>query len=310
MKTLRKFTLTLGLLLALCSPKVYAQSSDKLTTDELKQVDFSKPISSTQTADRKFTLVFVDTQKRSIIKTFDIRQNNPFATMGKKTSDLNYDVYEFESKKLKDVFPNFNYEHYVNKEELSDTISINKFSVAYKVRFSSNKQFAVVSYTASITPLACRSIIVVFDSNGIEITRYSVDLGIQEMEVTNDGKFLVVSYEWRAPDYGFLIKSGIKIISINNNILIVDKEINNLSGLFCINDMVIAGTHNYFDKNGIRVKKRYFFDLGKNKIYIRELNVDCIGGAEIDAKGIIMHCLNGDSYTLSFQTDFEVEDLK
>lgn len=310
MKTLRKFTLALGLLLALCSPKVYAQSSDKLTTDELKQVDFSKPISSTQTADRKFTLVFVDTQKRSIIKTFDIRQNNPFAKMGKKTNDPNYDVYEFESKKLKDVFPNFSYEHYVNKDKLNESVSISKVNVGYWLGFSENKQYAAVSYTVASEIGVCRTLIMVFNRTGLEISRFTVDLAIKDIGLTNNGEYTAILYEWKEIDNGYVINGGIKIIKNKGNEVIYDKEIANLTGISNYNNIFYTGIHPYNSKEGLWVIKNWYFDFENKKVYSRELDVDCVGKAELVDDGIVMRCINGMSYKLSFLSDFEAEDLR
>lgn len=308
MKALNIFTLALGLLLALSSPTVYAQSSDKLTADELKQVDFSKPISSTQTADRKYTLVFVDTQKRSIIKTFDIRQNNPFAQMGKKTNDPNYDVYEFEKKMLKDVFPNFNNEHYVNKDKLKETIS--SVNVGYWLGFSENKQFVAVSYTVASDIGVCRTLIIVFDSKGLEISRFSVDLAIKDIGLTNNGEYTAILYEWQEIDNGYLINGGIKIIKNKGNEVIYDKEIADLTGVSNFNNIIFTGNHPYYSENRTRVIKQWYFDFEKQKVFSKELDVDCFGKAEHVEDGLVMRCINGMSYKLSFSSDFEVEDLR
>lgn len=309
MKKIITTALSLALFTILGITSSFAQEVE-LTPEELKQVDFSKPISSTQTNERKYTLVFVDTLKRSIIKTFDIRQNNPFAKMGKKTNDPYYDVYEFESRKLKDVFPNLNYEHYVYKEKLIDTISISKVNVGYWLRFSENNQFVAVSYTVASEIGVCRSLIMVFDKTGLEISRFTVDLAIKDIGLTNNGEYTAILYEWKEIDNGYLINGGIKIIKNKGNKVIYDKEIADLTGVSNFNNIIFTGNHPYYSENKARVIKQWYFDFEKQKVFSKELEIDCFGRAELVKDGLVMRCINGMSYKLSFLSDFEVEDLR
>jgi len=62
------------------------QFKSRLTRQEHGQFDSNMPINFTSSEDGKYALVFSDKVKDQIIKTIDIREQNPFSNIGLKTS--------------------------------------------------------------------------------------------------------------------------------------------------------------------------------------------------------------------------------
>lgn len=162
--------------------QVYTQESiesykTRLTEQELRQVDFTWPINITSGEDRKYTLIFSDADKGQIIKTFDIRENNPFAELGSKTDNQYADVFSVEKKTLGELFTGIYLNPSIYKSMIDETMKVTGFYVDYGAKFSNNRQFAFVTYSAVPIPGEFnRTSFLFFDSTGVEISRHTLDV--------------------------------------------------------------------------------------------------------------------------------------
>lgn len=285
---------------------------NRLTADELRQVDFARPINITSGEDRKYTLIFSDADKGQVIKTFDIRENNPFAELGTKTDNQHVDVFSIESKTLGELFPDIYLNPSIYKSMINDTVKIEGFYVDYGAKFSNNRQFAFVSYSAVPIPGEFnRTAFLFFDSTGVEISRHSLDVPTGQTIITDDGKYFAIATGWTSDyDYQTFIDYGFAIFCVKTANILLYKEFNAISGVGNVKNFIIAGSHPYYNSTGERVAFNYIVDLENRKIYSRELDADCIGFSEIVSDGLIMNCLNGVTYELKFGEDFGEEDLK
>jgi hypothetical protein len=285
------------------------QYKSRLTRQEHGQFNSNKPINFTSSEDGKYTLVFSDKAKDQIIKTIDIREQNPFSDIGLKTSGQYYDIISFQNRKFEEVFPNFNFASWVRYNRLYDTIEINQVTVSYGYGDSNNGQYAAVAYFLGNEVVGiCRTLLVVFDSTGIELNRLTVDVGANQISITDDGKYLILSYGAYEEDQ-IVLNKGIIILNIYENSLVVNREIDNLSGVSTYKNFLKAAT-DISEREGKRVIKWYFFMIETSTIYSKELDIDCLGKAEITSYGVIMNCLNGSTYKLTFVNDFTMEDLR
>lgn len=302
--------ITIQILLALLFVYGKQTQAQELSATELKQIDFSKPISFVRGDSNDSYIVFSNPQTKSILKKYDIRANNPFKSIGKKTDDPYYDIYELENKRFSDIFPNFNFEPYYHKERLSDTMKVDQVSVRYNSGFSNNGRYAAASYSLKTVLDVGRTLFIVFDSTGVEISRFNLDVIPNVIDLTDNGKYLSLFYDgWSMYFHESIKTSGVMIVSIDDSKVIVKKEIQNLSGIGKNEYLIFAGTKGYYNNNGAFVKKRWYFDLARRKVYSRELDMDCLGKSILVEDGIIMNCLDGTSYKLTFLEDFTVEDL-
>jgi len=286
------------------------QYKSRLTRQEHGQFNSNKPINFTLSEDGKRTLVFSDKEKDQIIKTIDIREQNPFSDIGLKISGRYNDVFTFGKKRLGMVFPYFNFGPWIRANQFSDSIEINQVIVNYNYGDSNNGQYAAVSYSLWSDYVGiCRTLFVVYDSIGAELNRLSVDVNVNQISITDDGRYLILSYGAYEEDE-IALNKGIIILSIHENSLVVNKEIENLAGVSTFKNFIISGTHNYYSNAKEEVVEWSFYDLDKRIILIRELDVDCLGRAIITETGILMNCIDGTSYFLTFSNDFMVEDIR
>jgi len=286
------------------------QYKSRLTPQERGVFNSIKPINFTSREDGKRTVVFSDKEKDQIIKTIDIREQNPFSDIGLKTSGRYNDVFTFEKKRLGMVFPYFNFGPWILANQFSDTIEINQVIVNFNYGDSNNGQYAAVSYSLWNDYVGiCRTSFVVYDSTGAELNRLSVDVNVNQISITDDGKYLILSYGAYEEDE-IALNKGITILNIHENSLVVNNEIENLAGVSTYKNFIISGTHNYYNNAKEEVVEWSFYDLEKRKVLIRELDVNCLGRAIIHEDGIHMNCIDGTSYFLTFSKDFKVEDIK
>jgi hypothetical protein len=283
----------------------------RLTPQELRQVDFTRPINITATEDRKYTLIFSDADKGQIIKTFDIRENNPFAELGTKTDEDYRDIYLFENKTLGDVFPKMNLEYYADKEMISDTIKLEGVYVVYGAQYSENRQFAAVTYSAySIPGLVCRSKVLLFDSVGNAINRLTIDINIGTIRMTDDGNYFAITSGWLDLEVEKMrINDGFMVLCAQTGSVIIYKEIYNISGIYYENNFIVAGTYDYINDSGLKVDYRYYVDLKNNRIYGSEFNYEEIQDIETKPDGLTIYYKNGEVVKLDFLKDFKVEDF-
>lgn len=284
--------------------------SQRLTLDERACADFSKPINILSDQNGKYTLVFSDAAKGVVTKTIDIRENNPFSGLGKRIKGDYYDTYVTGNKKFSDLFPGFVPDHYADTPCFNNTTVIDTAYVSCRMEYSENRRFAVVAYVLGTDVGACRTIFFLFDSTGNELSQNFADNNVNRLVITDDGKYIAYTFgTWDIEEGSPIVIPGVKIIQATDGVVFVNREINNLSGIFAYRDLIVAGTNNYFIRDHKEVRTRWFFDINKKKVYSKELEVNCIGRSKIQDDGILMRCLDGTSYKLLFLRDFIVEDL-
>lgn len=287
------------------------QYSQKLSSGELACADFSRPISILDDQNGKCTFVFTDVAKGIIIKAIDIKENNPFTGIGKKTNHPTKDIFIPENKRFKDLFTNFQPEKDSTFCLPADTSIIHKIRMRYSADASKSRQYAVLAYILIADEYVCRTMFIIYDSTGTELNRFVIDNIVGEPVITENGQYIAFTWSARTgdPEDGQYIKSGVKIVHVADKSVVANKEVKNINGgLGTFGNFVIAGTNNYRN-NGIYVTKQLFFDLQRKKMYTRELAVDCLGKAKMMGDGILMQCLDGTSYKLLFSKDFIVEDM-
>lgn len=293
-----------------------------LTAEELKQVDFRKPVSFVNNPDNKGRMVFVDAETKTIAKTIDIRENNPYSQLGTKTTKNRFDIFTVENKTIKDIFPNLDTKHYVNKDFNYDTIKVTEILTRYDIGFSPNQKYAAVSYTAmryggssdysSAFTIPGRSVIIVYDSIGSELARFeNIDAGVSQIGITDDGNYLCYLFGYSDPDYGLEIHRGIQIYSIKEQIFLQDVEDDNITGVRVANNLVFASGNIYKNNEGVEVINFVIYNLYNNKVYKRGLKVDDIGKSRLEGDGIVLQPYYSDStYKLFFEKDFNMGELK
>jgi hypothetical protein len=294
------------------------ENSFGLTPNELKLIDFSVPtlaVYNTQADIGK--LVFVSTKNKTITRVTDIKEECPFNKVGTLENDQpSYQIRRLDNKRLSELFPSMNLQHYVHKDELEkmyDTIKVTQMRVDYTAGRSPNKQFIAVGYIQTIEDLVTRSTIVVYDSTGNEIARFkNIDSGVSNICVTNNGKYLSISIGWDNEEgKGGLVKYGVQIYSILQNKLLYDIEDEKYEGSSISNNFIVAGSHKYTNKKKEEVYLIAIFDVEKKKIYTTELKVDDV--SKIMDEGILMQPYNKDAsaaYMLLYNRDFKVEELR
>jgi hypothetical protein len=288
------------------------QYKSRLTAHELRQVDFTRPINITSDEDGKYTIIFSDANKGQVIRTFDVRENNPFAELGNKTDNQYADVFSVENKTLGELFPDIYLNPSIYKSIIDDTMQIEGFYVDYGAKFSNNRQFAFVTYSAVPIPGEFnRTAFLFFDSTGVEISRHTLDVPTGQTLITDDGEYFAIVTGWTSEfDYQTFIDYGFAVFNVKTADLLLYKEFDAISGVGNVKNFIVAGSHPFYNSTNERVVFNYIIDLENQKIYSRELDADCIGFSEIVSDGFIMNCLNGVSYKLKFIGDFKVEDLK
>lgn len=308
---MREKIFTFQILLILLFFIVKQGNAQELTPNDLKQVDFNRPISFVRGENNHNILIFCNTQDKSIIRKYDIKANYPFKIIGKKPDNSDYDIYEFEKTRFSEIFPKFEHKTYFSDIQINDTMMIDQIAVSHNTGFSNNKKYAAASYSMKTIFDIGRTNVVVFDSLGVEISRFNVDVIPNVIDITDNGDYLSLFYDgWSMWYHQNIMTSGIYIISINDKSVITKKEIQNLSGIGKYGNLIYAGTNGYYNDEGMYVKKRWYFDLSNNKIYSRELDMNCLGKSLLVEDGIIMNCLDGKSYKLTFLEDFKVEELR
>ena len=203
--------------------------AQELSATELKQVDFSKPINFVRGDNNESYLVFYNPQTKSILSKYDIRANSPFKSIGKKTDDPHYDIYDLGNKKFSEVFPNFDFEPYYHKERLSDTMQVSQVRVNYNVGFSNNMKYATASYSIIDGYDFARTLFIVFDSTGVEINRFMVDAATDQINITDNGKYQVFSFDGKSFDGKQIMSGGIIIIDVNKGGVLLRKNIDRIA---------------------------------------------------------------------------------
>lgn len=284
--------------------------SQRLTPEELAGADFSKPINILSDQNGKYTLVFSDAIKGVITKTIDIRENNPFTGLGKKIIGDYYDTLITGNKKFKDVFPGFKPEPDTNMPYIADTTTISEVTVSCSFSESENRQYAVVAYTMNCYG-PCRTILIVYDSVAHELNRITVDVLISDIAITNDGKYLGISFSsmYVDPEEEPSHFEGIKIFLVADGKLIVNKVIPYVQGITIYKDYFISNGKVTKSPDGKEVLESYFIDYVRSKMYTRNLELDCLGKYDVYEDWVLMRCIDGTSYKLFFSMDFIVEDI-
>jgi hypothetical protein len=288
------------------------QYKSRLTAHELRQVDFARPINITSGEDGKYTIIFSDANKGQIIKTFDIRENNPFAELGSKTDDAYRDIYLFENKSTGDVFPKMNLENYVGKEMIKETMKIEGIYLVYGAQYSENRQFAAVTYSAySLPGLVCRSKVLLFDSTSTVLNMHTIDLNIGTIIITDDGNYFAITSGWLDMEVEKMrINDGFMVLCAKTGKVILYKEVYNISGIYCEGNLIVAGTHYYVNDNGSKMDYRYYVDTKNNKMYSREFNLEGLQAIETKPDGLTLQYRSGNAIKLEFLGDFKVEDIE
>jgi hypothetical protein len=283
--------------------------SQRLTLDERACADFSKPINILSDQNGKYTLVFSDAAKGVVTKTIDIRENNPFSGLGKRIKGDYYDTYVTGNKKFKEVFPGFKPEPDTNMPVLADTTTISEVTVNCSFTESKNRQYAVVGYTMNCYG-PCRTILIVYDSVARELNRITVDVLISDIAITNDGKFVGVSFSsmYVDPEGEPNHYEGIKIFRIIDGKLLVNRVIHRVQGISSFGSLFTTSTRSFRDESGHLSEEFIFVDLSSDKIYTKVLPVDILV-KKISERGVLIHYYGGKDEMLLFDNDFIVEDI-
>ncbi|PKP16163.1 MAG: hypothetical protein CVU06_15170, partial [Bacteroidetes bacterium HGW-Bacteroidetes-22] len=217
-----------------------------------------------------------------------------------------------KNKRFKDIFPDFQPEKDSTFWLPADTTLLHKIRLHYSADASKNKQYAVLAYTLIADEYVCRTQFIALDSAGSEMNRFSFDNIVCGISISDDGRYVAFNFTDRFEDgeEEQVALSGIKIIDIVSNQLIVNKEIKNHNcGVNIYKSIIWVGTRTYINNNNAQVSKHVYFDLKNKKIYTREFDASCLGKLKLFADGVSVSCITGESFRLSFLSDFIVEDL-
>jgi len=304
-------TILIALPLCLQAQETIEHYNKKLTSYERASADFSKPINILSDQNGKYTLVFSDVAKGVVTKTIDIRENNPFAKLGEQKSIAVKNIYETKGKILNEVFPAMDYKYYFNTEGITDTDSIRGFRLDFGANYSPNRHFVAVFYSIySIPHLICRSQVVLFDSIGLEVAKYTVDANCGNVVITNDGKYFAISVGDENGEDITRIHDGFMVFDSRNGNLILWKNDINISGLSVNDNLIIANSNNYKNKEGEDVDFRWFVDVNNKFLYSREFDLLSMKDILVNPDGLTIIKSNNEQTIIYFKDNFTVEELK
>ncbi|PKP15321.1 MAG: hypothetical protein CVU06_16775, partial [Bacteroidetes bacterium HGW-Bacteroidetes-22] len=269
----------------------------------------SKPINILSDQNGKYTLVFSDVAKGVVTKTIDIRENNPFAGLGKKIKGDYYDTYVTGNKKFSDLFPGFIPEHYAGTPIFNNTTVIDTVYVSCRVEYSEYRHFALIAYVLGAEVGACRTIFISFDSTGNELSQSFVDDNVNRLVITNDGKYIAYTFgTWDVEEGVPIIKPGVKIIKISDKSILINKEIEQDPSVSENNGFVTITSGPYYSSNNQSRDEWQFLDLSKKKVYKIELSNDVLVRTVLK-DGILVKFSDNSEKKLFFNKDFMEEDM-
>lgn len=259
-------------------------------------------------------LVFYDTINKTIIKTIDITENNPYYKKLKMDNSVKTqqrtNLYKVNEVSLNSIILPADRKHYDRKIGEEDIIvshaiiqeniyekSKNKVAVSYSLGLMQD------NYTVGVT-----SEIYIYDKQGNKVNSINNNLNINRLALTKDGDYLSFSYG-AGDEYGSLLSMGYRIYDLKQNKLIVDNKAEtstSSTGFYSpVEDLLIVTL------NAFRQQTFIVYDFEKNKIYTRVFGKDSYLKIKSKGKnGFMLTNENGEIQLESYMETFKVEELQ
>lgn len=245
-------------------------------------------------------------------KVFDVYKNNPYDKLSYKKDRLKkgHNVYMVDNIPMSKILPNYKSQNYSEKN-IGDVKITSIYSTSF-VKGSKNNNYQIIGYQlkafregGEIAGLTS-SLLIIDSILNITIELKDVDVNTNEVGITDDGRFLFITYGYEI-ESGIFMKYGYRIYDLlKNKIIVQQSDGNSYVGLMAEN-MMIFGYDLYNESNQI-LTKIVVYDMYNNKKYSRTFNYDEQDIIEITPKGYIIN-FNNQKKLLSFKNDFINESL-
>jgi hypothetical protein len=259
-------------------------------------------------------ILFTDTISGQI-KTYDIIKGNPYNHLKcKKTgkNELGNYTYELSLEDLNKLIPEsyralYNSDRRLLPEDLCKFYSNSTYYV-----FMETVGFSVICYCFFVglpEPVAAVSSIKVFNNCGNCIFENNIKINVNQVVITNNGKYLSISYGGCLDEDGGLMPNGYQIINVKTKNIVIEKQRPSLGGSIVVGNLIIYGYDEYKEDHLFTVFE--VFDSERMCLYSKKYSMEEWSNFEkYTDKGIQFLSKDNKSTFDSFEEKFNKEIIE
>ncbi|MFO7656888.1 MAG: hypothetical protein R6W78_07460 [Bacteroidales bacterium] len=282
-----------------------------VTDKTLRPIDYSQPVNYvTSKLNYIETLIFIDTLNKTVIKEFDVKENNPFYNMLNidisKAKATGNNAYSIDNIPINELITSE--QRSIYNRNIPDSITVEYAIVKENVN-TFQKNFVIIGNTASLYHkdflVGVKNHITIQDINGNIVHTYTEpNLNVNYTAVTDNYKYLCFTYG-SGDEWGDIVSFRYRIIDLDTKQIIVDEPIE-----LDISSVQLSSKYNIIHIGFPMESKRVFYDLDNKMKYIRQFTwEEGNRGMWIETNGIKIKNEQGEYEILLFDRDFKVEDI-